>query len=67
MAQGDFAMSYDSDAHLSLDSRKMRTIFDAESSEEGARRERNRDLVDEYAAGFRRMKAMRMDENFWQE
>lgn len=60
-------MNFDSDAHLSLDSRKMRTVFDAESTEEGYRRERNRDLVDEYAAGFRRLKNMRLDENMWQE
>ncbi len=60
-------MDYGDDAHLSLDSRKMRTVFDVESTESGFRRERNRDLVDEYAAGFRRMKNMRMDENMWQE
>lgn len=60
-------MIYDSDAHLSLDSRKMRRVFEESGSEEVEGRERNRDLVDEYSQGFKRLKAMRTDENLWQE
>ena len=60
-------MNYDSDAHLSLDSRKMRSIFEQTTGDENTARERNRDLVDEYSQGFRRLKNMHADENMWQE
>lgn len=60
-------MDYGDDAHLSLDSRKMRTVFEVESTDEGYIKERNRDLLDEYSQGFRRLKNMRLDENMWQE
>ena len=60
-------MNFDSDAHLSLDSRKMRRVFEEAPDEEVRGRQRNRDLVDEYAQGFKRMKNMGLDENMWQE
>ena len=59
-------MNYDSDAHLSLDSRKMRRVFEEAGAEEDPTRERNRDLVDQYAQGFRRLKASK-NEDMWQE
>lgn len=56
-------MSFDSDIELSLDSKKMRKLFDEEGGEEHGGRELN----DEYSQGFRRLKKMRLDENLWQD
>lgn len=56
-------MSFDSDIELSLDSKKMRKLFDEESAEGEGRGE----LMDEYSQGFRRLKKMRLDENLWQD
>ena len=61
-------MTYNSDSELSLDSKKLRKIFDEEASvEEETGNERNRDLVDEYSQGYKRLKKMRLDENMWQD